>query len=116
VEARVKKVRLNVYDSDSDGSPPSYDLAVRFMDMSAEDGKIIHEAVDRAFRMQRPEPAPKKVKHKARNRLDDSLLMSVEKLSRELGRPFKDLLEEALQDLIYKYEELSSKADQHLHL
>jgi len=35
--------------------------------------------------------------------------MTVEKLSKDSGRSFKELLEEALQDLIQKYNKATSK-------
>ena len=41
--------------------------------------------------------------------------MTVEQLSMESGRSFKELLEEALQDLIQKYEKAESK-DQSLQV
>jgi hypothetical protein len=40
--------------------------------------------------------------------------VTVEKLSTDHGRSFKDLLEEALQDLIDKYEQKGSGKDQSL--
>jgi flagellar hook-basal body complex protein FliE len=42
--------------------------------------------------------------------------MTVEKLSMNSGRSFKELLEEALQDLIQKYEKAGSLKDQSLQL
>jgi hypothetical protein len=117
VAAKVKKVRLNVFDSDSDSKSPSYDLAIRFMDMSLEDRKVFHEAIDQAFRTEhRPPSAEKKAEPKASNRIDDTLLTSVEQLSTDLRRSFKDLLEEALQDLIHKYGKEIPKEDQPVHL
>ena len=109
VAAKVKKVRLNIYDSEGSNESPSYDLAVRFMDMSEADNKVFHEAIDRAFRTERS-TTPEKKEHKKRsNRIDNSLLMTVEKLSIDSGRSFKELLEEALKDLIQKYEKSGSK-------
>ena len=109
VAARVKKVRLNIYDSEDSNESPSYDLAVRFMDMSEDDNKVFHEALDRAFRTECPTPTQKKKDAKKSNRIDNSLLMTVEKLSINSGRSFKDLLEEALRDLIKKYEKATSE-------
>lgn len=114
VAAKVKKVRLNVYDSDDSDESPSYDLAVRFMDMSDDDSKVFHEAIDRAFRKEKSRLAADKEDKKKSNRIDNSLLMTVEKLSMNSGRSFKELLEEALQDLIQKYEKADSK--DHLQL
>ena len=109
VAARVKKVRLNIYDSEDSNESPSYDLAVRFMDMSEEDSKVFHEAIDRAFRTECPGPTQKKKDAKKSNRIDNSLLITVEKLSIDSGRSFKDLLEEALKDLIQKYKKAASE-------
>lgn len=112
VGAKVKKVRLNIYDSEDSNTSPSYDLAVRFMDMSEDDRKVFHEAIDRAFRTQRPAPAEEKTETKKSKRIDNSLLVTVEKLSADSGRSFKELLEEALQDLIQKYERAAPDKDQ----
>ena len=116
VAAKAKQVRLNVYDSEEGSTSPSYELAVLFLDMSEEDRKVFHEAIDRAFRVQ-PLSAVKEEKDaKTSNRIDNSLLVTVEKLSTDHGRSFKDLLEEALQDLISKYEREASDKDQSLQL
>ena len=109
VAAKVKKVRLNIYDSEDSDESPSYELAVRFVDMSEDDSKVFHEAIDRAFRTERSKPKEKNEKRKKSNRIDNSLLITVEQLSMESGRSFKELLEEALQDLIQKYEKAESK-------
>jgi hypothetical protein len=109
VAAKVKKVRLNIYDSEDSDESPSYDLAVRFMDMSEADSKVFHEAIDRAFRSEQSKPREKKEITKKSNKIDNSLLLTVEQLSMESGRSFKELLEEALQDLIQKYEKSGSK-------
>jgi hypothetical protein len=116
VAAKVKKVRLNIYDSEDSNESPSYDLAIRFMDMSEDDSKVFHEAIDRAFRTGRSTPTGKKEHPKKSNRIDNSLLMTVEKLSMDSGRSFKELLEEALQDLIQKYQKTGSLKDQSLQL
>jgi hypothetical protein len=116
VAAKVKKVRLNIYDSEDSNESPSYELAVSFMDMSEDDSKVFHEAIDRAFRTERSTTTDKKEGKKISNRIDSSLLMTVEKLSMNSGRSFKELLEEALQDLIQKYEKAGSLKDQSLQL
>ncbi len=116
VAAKVKKVRLNIYDSEDKRTSPSYDLAVRFIDMSEDDRRVFHEAIERAFRTKRKPPSEKKTETKKSNRIDDNLLMTVEKLSIDSGRSFKELLEEALQDLIHKYERADSDKDQRLQL
>ena len=116
VAAKAKKVRLNVYDSEEGSTSLSYDLAVLFLDMSEEDSKVFHEAIERACRTQ-PHPAVEEEKDaNTSNRIDNSLLVTVEKLSTDHECSFKDLLEEALQDLINKYERKASDKDQSLQL
>ena len=107
--AKVKKVRLNIYDSEDRNESPSYDL-------TEDDSKVFHQAIDRAFRTERSTSSEKKEDTKKSNRIDNSLLMTVEKLSMDSGRSFKELLEEALQDLIQKYEKAGSLKDQSLQL
>ena len=116
VSAKVKKVRLNIYDSEDRNESPSYDLAIRFMDMSEDDSKVFHEAIERCFRTRRSSPTEKKKHTKKSHRIDNSLLMTLEKLSMDNGRSFKELLEEALQDLIQKYEKAGSLKDQSIQL
>ncbi|MCG6944615.1 MAG: PilZ domain-containing protein [Deltaproteobacteria bacterium] len=112
VAARAKQVRLNVYDSEEGSVSPSYDLAVLFLDMSEADRKVFHVAIDRACRIQPPPAVEAQNDAHTSNRIDNSLLMTVEKLSTDHGRSFKELLEEALQDLIKKYERKGSDKDQ----
>ena len=114
VAARAKQVRLNVFDSEEGSTSASYDLAVLFLDMSEEDRKVFHEAIDRAFRTQPPSGVGEEKDVNTSNRIDNSLLVTVEKLSTDHGRSFKDLLEEALQDLINKYGRKGSDKDQSL--
>ena len=116
VAAKAKQVRLNVYDSEEGSASPSYELAVLFLDMSEEDRNVFHEAIDRAFRTQPALAAEEEKDVNTSNRIDNSLLVTVEKLSMDYGRSFKDLLEEALQDLINKYDEKTSDKDQSLRL
>lgn len=116
VAARAKQVRLNVYDSEEGSASPSYELAVLFLDMSEEDKKVFHEAIDRAFHIQPPPAVEEEKDAHTSNRIDNSLLVTVEKLSTDHGRSFKDLLEEALQDLINKYERKFSDKDRSLQL
>ena len=115
VAAKVKKARLNIYYSEDSDESPSYDLAVHFMDMSEDDSKVFHEAIDRAFRTELSKRKEKKEDTKKSNRIDNSLLMTVEQLSMDSGRSFKELLEEALQDLNQKYEKAGYK-DQSLRV
>ena len=116
VAAKAKQVRLNVYDSEGESTSPSYDLAVLFLDMSEEDRKVFHEAIDRAFRTHSPPDVEEENDANTSHRIDNSLLVTVEKLSTDHGCSFKDLLEEALQDLINKYERKASDKDQSLQL
>ncbi|MGD8372039.1 MAG: PilZ domain-containing protein [Syntrophobacterales bacterium] len=116
VSAVVKKVRLNVYDSDGDETPASYDLAVQFIDMSSEDRKVFINAIEKAVRTQHIRPVKEERVRPPSNRIDNSLLVSVEKLSTSLGRSFKDLLEEALQDLISKYDKGAAEKNRSIRL
>ena len=116
VAARAKQVRLNIYDSEDQKLSPSYDLAVRFIDMSEDDRKVFHQAIERAFRTNRKRPSGKMAVTSKSSRIDDNLLLTVEKLSLDSGRSFKELLEEALRDLIHKYEKASPVEDQSLQL
>jgi hypothetical protein len=114
--AKAKQVRLNIYDSEEGSTSPSYELAVLFLDMSEEDRKVFHEAIDRASQA-RPSPGVEEdIDSSKSKRIDNSLLVTVEKLSMDHGRSFKDLLEEALQDLINKYEREASDKDKSLQL
>jgi len=114
--AKAKQVRLNIYDSEKGSTSPSYELAVLFLDMSEEDRRVFHEAIDRACQA-RPFSAVEEEKDFSKSkRIDNSLLVTVEKLSMDYGRSFKDLLEEALQDLINKYEKKGSDEDQSLQM
>jgi hypothetical protein len=116
VAARAKQVRLNIFDSDDQNLSPSYDLAVRFVDMLEDDRKVFHQAIERAFRTKRKGFIAKKAVTRKSARIDDNLLMTVEKLSLDSGRSFKELLEEALRDLIHKYEKTIPIEDQSLQL
>ncbi|MEE9120746.1 MAG: PilZ domain-containing protein [Syntrophobacteria bacterium] len=116
VAAKAKQVRLKVYDSEEGSTSPSYDLAVLFLDMSEEDRKVFHEAIDRAFRTQPSRAVEEEKEANTSKRIDKSILVTVEKLSIDHGCSFKDLLEEALQDLINKYEQRASDKDQSLQL
>ena len=84
--------------------------------MSEEDKKVFYEAIDRAFHIQPPPAVGEEKDANRSNRIDNYLLVTVEKLSTNHGRSFKDLLREALQDLINKYEQKGSDKDQSLHL
>ena len=84
--------------------------------MSEEDRKVFHETIDRAFRTQLPPAVEEEKDANISSRIDNSLLVTVEKLSTDHDRSFKDLLEEALQDLINKYERKASDMDQSLQL
>ena len=116
LNAKAKQVRLNVYDREKGSTSLSYDLAVLFLDMSDDDKKVFHKAIDRACHI-RPSPAVEEEKDSSTSRrIDNGLLVTVEKLSMDHGRSFKDLLQEALQDLVNKYEQKGSDKDQSSHL
>ena len=110
--AKAKQVRLNVYNSEEGSTSLSYELAVLFLDMSEEDRKVFHEAIDRASQASPSIAVEDEIDSSTSKRIDNSLLVTMEELSINHGRSFKDLLEEALQDLIKKYEQKGSEKDQ----
>ena len=99
VSATVEKVRLHTPPSDT--ASPSYDLAIRFLDISEDDFRILCHAVECQARTRDHRPVGKGTPTSTAKK---GLLKSMEKLSAELKRPFKELLEEAMQDLVEKYE------------
>ena len=99
VWATVKKVRLNNHVSDN--SPPSYEMAIRFIDISEEDLSILCKAIECRVRSRNRLPKAEKTESST---IEKELVESMEKLSIDLKRPFKDLLEEAMDDLVKKYE------------
>jgi hypothetical protein len=98
VWATVKKVRLNNHVNDT--CSLSYEMAIRFIDISADDTSILCKAME--FRVRTGNCHPKAEKTRSRT-IEKGLVESMERLSLELKRPFKDLLEEAMDDLVKKY-------------
>jgi hypothetical protein len=95
--ATVEILRLNTYDSAS----LSCELAVRFLEMSADERRIFCAAVERQGRIPNPRSgAPKNTTIALKAELREVL----EKLTIELGRSLNDALEEAIADLVRKYE------------
>lgn len=99
VQATVKKVRLNNHVIDN--SPLSYEMAISFVDISEEDLSILCKAIE--CRVRRGNCLPKAEKTQS-STIEKGPIESMEKLSIDLKRPFKDLLEEAMDDLVKKYE------------
>lgn len=99
VWATVKKVRLNNHVSNN--SPLSYEMAIRFIDISEEDLSILCKAME--CRVRRRNRLAKAEKTES-GTIEKALIESMEKLSVDLKRPFKDLLKEAMDDLVNKYQ------------
>jgi hypothetical protein len=101
----VERVRLTVYDIDDPS--PTYDLAVQFLEMPEDDERSLCNVLERtALRYQSPRTTSKKT---ASDTIDTGVLSAMEQLSRDLKRPFKDLLDEAMQDFVRKYKNKSSQ-------
>ena len=101
----VERVRLTVYDIDDPS--PTYDLAVQFLELLEHDERSLCNVLERkALRYQPPIATRKKT---ASGTIDTGVLSAMEQLSRDLKRPFKDLLDEAMQDLVRKYKNKSSQ-------
>ncbi len=97
ISATVEIVRSNTYESGSF----TCELAVRFLEMSAEERKILYTAVERQVRTQDLRSgAPKRITIALKEELREVL----EKLTIELGRSLNDVLEEAVEDFVRKYE------------
>ncbi len=97
--ATVEIVRA--YTHNSDTASPSCDLAVRFLEMSEEGRRVFCTAVERQARTCKLPPLTVENTSIA---LQEELLEAVERLTIELQRSLDDLLEEALEDLVRKYE------------
>ncbi len=108
--ATVEMVRSNMCAGAT--ASPSCELAVRFLEMSEEDRRSFYAAVERQTR--RPNPGVSTQKNIC-TALDTEPLRVVEKLAIELERSLNDLLEEAIEDLVKKYEnwpiKMSSEAE-----
>jgi hypothetical protein len=99
VSAVVQKVRMISQDSDNHSS--SYELAVRFTEISEDDFRALCNAIESATQARELPPSAEKTTPTAAN---TGVIRSMEKLSRDLNRPFRELLEEAMCDLLKKYE------------
>ena len=99
VQATVEKVRLNNHVSDN--SDLSYEMAIRFTDISEEDLSILCKAMECKIRTGNRHLKAEKTQSST---IEKALVESMEKLSIDLKRPFKCLLEEAMDDLVKKYE------------
>lgn len=97
--ATVEIVRS--YTHNSSTTSPSCDLAVRFLEMSEEGRRIFCTAVERQARTF---DLPPLTGENTSIALQEELLEAVERLTIELQRSLDDLLEEALEDLVRKYE------------
>ena len=100
---KVERVRLTVYDIDD--APATYDLAVQFLEMTRHDEKNLCNVLEKtALRNQSHRRTSKKT---ASGKLDTGVLSAMEQLSRDLNRPFKDLLHEAMEDFVRKHKDRS---------
>ena len=106
VQATVEKVRLNNHVSDN--AQLSYEMAIRFIDISEENFKILCKAMEYRIRAGNRHLKAEKTQSST---IERTLVESMEKLSIELKRPFKDLLEEAMGDLLKKYEKYRLKSE-----
>ena len=99
VSATVEVVRSETHDED--GSFPSCDLAFRFLEMSEEGRRIFCTAIERqAQTLEHTHVTREKVSIA----MQVELIKTLEKLTIEFERPLNDLLEEAIEDLVIKYE------------
>jgi hypothetical protein len=99
VSATAEKARQSRVGHKTTAS--SYGLAVCFTKISDEDLRLLCNAVEgESHRRNRHPRAKKAISASGKTALVESL----EKLGKDLKRPFKDLLEEAMQDLLDKYE------------
>ena len=99
VMAIAEIIRSDTHNSRS--ASPSCELAVRFIEMSEEGRRIFCTAVEHQARTGDLRPA---TKENTSGVLPAELLKVVGKLTAELDRSLDDLLEEAVGDLVRKYE------------
>lgn len=99
VSATAKKVRL--HSQGNDIASLSYELAFRFTDISEENFKALCNALESEARLRNRRPEAIK---SAPSGVKKSVIRSMEKLSRVFKRSFSDLLQEAMEDLVRKYE------------
>jgi len=99
VSATAKKVRL--HSQDNDVASLSYELAFRFTDISEENFKGLCNALESEARLRHRR---QKAITSAPSGVKKSVIRSMKKLSRVLKRSFSDLFQEAMEDLVRKYE------------
>ena len=92
---------IRSYAHSSDTSSPACDLAVRFLEMSKEGRRMFCTAVERQARTR--DLPPLNVENTS-IALQEELLEAVERLTIEFQCSLDELLEEALEDLVRKYE------------
>jgi hypothetical protein len=92
---------IRSYAHNSDAAYSSCDLAVRFLEMSKEGRRVFCTAVERQARTC---DLPPLTVENTPIALHEELLEAVERLSIEFQCSLDDLLEEALEDLVRKYE------------
>ena len=102
VSAEIVRFIVNGDESTS----PSYGLAICFREMSEEDSKLLYAEIEREIRLQSARPARKKAVSLT---FRGESLKVLEDLSTALDRPLKELLQEAIQDLLQKYDKESSQ-------
>ena len=103
VSASVEKVRTSTEDTGDTYRARTYDLAVRFLDISEDDLLTFHSAVEGEVRARALGAMAKQAVSNTSTTIEGSLIISMERLACHLGRSFKDLLEEAMKDLVEKY-------------
>ena len=104
ISARVKRVRLATHERDK--ASRSYALAVRFLEIRKEDWRFFCKAVECQARTQDLRPTAEESSSTAAS--ERGVVKSMEQLSADLKRPFGGLLEEAMQDLVKKYDKAPS--------
>ena len=112
VSASVEKVRASTHDTGGSYRTRTYELAVRFLDISEEDLLTFHNAVEGEVRARALHSMAKQAVTKTSTTIEANIVRAVEKLGRHFGRSFKDLLEEALRDLVQKYDKEISDEEQ----
>lgn len=85
---------------------PSYGLAICFKEMREEDSKLLYAEIEREIRLQSVRSPRKKA---VSITFSGDSLKVLEGLSTTLDRPLQELLQEAIQDLLKKYEKKSSE-------
>jgi hypothetical protein len=101
VSAEIVRFTINGAESSS----PSYGLAICFKEMSEEDSKLLYAEIERELRLQSVRQSRKKA---VSITFSGKSLKVLEDLSTTLDRSLHELLQEALQDLLTKYEKEAS--------